>query len=394
MNQINKPAFHVIVTLPLVVLAFLGVFTSQNGFAWHYLGYALFAYYLNQIVVCVGLHRLWAHNAFKAHPAVEWVLSWLAAGTLQGPILAWASDHHRHHTYTDTTKDPHTPLKYESATAGFIWSHLGWMLWEPTPKHIERVTLVKLGRSKPVMWQLKHYWPLAIFMNVVPPLLIGFLVEQSLTGALAALLYMNLGRVLQQQATFTVNSLCHFFGRRPYTAGTARDVWWLALVLLGENWHNFHHAFPKDYRNGHKWYHLDVHKWIINGLKAVGLAWDLEETPELRIAAKTQMTETFLSEKYLKLLEAMEKEYKELRAELISQYDSFKANLPATQLKLRRKYVRLLLRSEKMLKRIQILRTKDNPKRFGLYVRKLRKKLLRSERKLQKLFVRKAAISS
>jgi stearoyl-CoA desaturase (delta-9 desaturase) len=101
---------------------------------------------------------------------------------------------------------------------------------------------------------------------------------------------------LQQQATFCVNSLCHFAGTRQYYKGTAGDIWWMALFLLGENWHNFHHAFPSDYRNGAKYYHFDVHKWIIYTMSKVGLAWDLDRTPEVRVLAKMKEVKTHVIE--------------------------------------------------------------------------------------------------
>lgn len=103
-------------------------------------------------------------------------------------------------------------------------------------------------------------------MNTIMPALVGYLIEQ--------------------HATFSVNSLCHFVGSKKYYKGTTGDIWWMALFLLGENWHNFHHAFPLDYRNGVKWYYFDVHKWIINVMSKLGLAWNLEVTPEIRIQAK------------------------------------------------------------------------------------------------------------
>ena len=138
----------------------------------------------------------------------------MSAATLQGPVIAWASDHHDHHTYTDTDKDPH---------AGFL--------------------------------------------------------------------FIGIGRAIQQQMTFCINSWTHFVGDQQYTSGTPRDSWGIALFLLGENWHNFHHAFPSDYRNGDKWYHFDVHKWIIFLMSKVGLAWDLQMTSKERISAKMNLTQ-------------------------------------------------------------------------------------------------------
>lgn len=288
LSRINKPAFFVLVAYPALLISLLYGFLHNHGFSTLALGYAVLGFYGSNIAVGIGLHRLWAHHAYKAHPLVEFFLSIMAAATLQGPILAWASDHYRHHAFTDKPQDPHTPLKFSNPVLGFLWSHMGWMLWEKTPKIIDRVALVKLGRNKVVMWQLKHYWTLAIVMNTLIPALIGWLVGGTWLSAFEGYLFIGLGRMMQQQFTFMVNSVCHFWGRRPYAKSTARDVWWLAMFLLGENWHNFHHAFPSDYRNGHKWYHFDVHKWIIAGLAKIGLAYDLDKTDAVRIGARIQ----------------------------------------------------------------------------------------------------------
>ena len=129
---------------------------------------------------------------------------------------------------------------------------------------------------------------IAVFMNIIPPMIFGWCVfaEISLQSTLAGLLTVGFARALQQQMTFCVNSLLHVCGSKKYTSDSSGDIWWLFVFLLGENWHNFHHAFPRDYRNGHKWYHGDFHKLIILLMSKCGLAWDLVETSEERIAAK------------------------------------------------------------------------------------------------------------
>jgi stearoyl-CoA desaturase (Delta-9 desaturase) len=251
----------------------------------------LVGYYVSNLSVGLGLHRLWSHDSYKTNKYVEFILAIFSAGTLQGPALSWASNHFDHHTYTDTDKDPHTPKKYKSKIKGFLWSHIGWMLsGEGSYRSINRVTMVKLGRNKILRWQLKHYWKIVIVMNLLVPALVGFVFGGTMLSAYAGFVFIGVGRALQQQATFFVNSLCHFVGTQKYTSGTSRDVWWLAFLLLGENWHNFHHAFPSDYRNGAKWYHADIHKWIIYLMSKCGLAWDLKKTENVRITAKVNQT--------------------------------------------------------------------------------------------------------
>lgn len=296
LKRIVWSIFFVLIIYP-IILSYLSI----KYYASHKIGVfeiSLFiaGYYGSNIAVGVGLHRLWSHHAFKTNKVVEFILVMMSAGTLQGPVLSWASNHFKHHAYTDKDQDPHSPLKFENRILGFLWSHIGWMIIDGSYKSIDRITMVKLGRNKLLRWQLKYYWQIAAFMNIVFPALIGYLIGGTIISAYAGFLFIGIGRALQQHATFCVNSLCHFVGSKQYYKGTAGDIWWMALFLLGENWHNFHHAFPSDYRNGAKWYHFDVHKWIIYVMSKLGLAWNLEVTPEVRIQAKVNETSKYLIE--------------------------------------------------------------------------------------------------
>ncbi|AWD33443.1 putative acyl-CoA desaturase [Candidatus Fokinia solitaria] len=286
-SKINWPVFTVLVVYPVLILLGIALYIAFYGVCTKELWLAVIAYYVSNISVGVGLHRLWSHGAYKVNRVVEIILIFTSAFSLQGPVLAWVSDHKFHHAYPDTDKDPHTPVKYQNPLKGFFWAHLGWMIFgESTTKHIDKGTISTLGKDKMLVWQLKNYWQLALFTQVVPTALLGFaFFNAPIQAMLAGFLFCGLGRALQQQMTFSVNSICHFWGKRRYADDSSVDVWWLALLLLGENWHNYHHAFGKDYRNGHKWYHLDVHKWIIWCMSKIGLARDLHVTPEVRVAA-------------------------------------------------------------------------------------------------------------
>lgn len=291
MSKYNLPAIFALVLYPALLITLFAEYTSYQQIGWFEIILFTCSYYISNITVGIGLHRLWSHASYKINKYAEFILILLSAGTLQGPALSWASNHFRHHTYTDTDLDPHSPLRYKSRIKGFLWSHMGWMLkGEGSYRSIDKITMVKLGKNKLLRWQLKRYWILAILMNTVAPAFIGFIFSQTLSGAYAGFLFIGLGRALQQQVTFFVNSLCHFTGTQKYIQGTSGDVWWLALLLLGENWHNYHHAFPSDYRNGAKWYQFDVHKWIIYLMSVCGLAWDLKRTSKVRIESKISQT--------------------------------------------------------------------------------------------------------
>ncbi len=285
--DLNIFSFFVLVIYPLILVGLFIHYALYAELKLIHLFIFLIGYYVSNISVGVGVHRLWSHSSYKTHPIVEFFLAMFFSGTLQGPVFSWVSNHIDHHSFTDTEKDPHTPLKYRSKILGFLWSHIGWMLvGEGSYKSVNRITMKKLGKNKILRFQFKYYLQCAIFMNLVLPFLLGFLILGGVEGGYAFFIFIGLGRALQQEVTFFVNSLCHFIGSQKYVGGTSGDIWWLAFLLLGENWHNFHHAFPNDYRNGSRWYHFDVHKWIIYFLKILGLARDLKVTSQARIELK------------------------------------------------------------------------------------------------------------
>lgn len=302
--KINYIAGFVVIVYPLII-CFLGLlYWNKFGVSTFEIVCVIASFYSFCISVGIGIHRLWAHGSYKTNKFIEFILAVVSAGTLQGPVLAWVSDHDKHHSYTDVLgKDPHTPLKYclleenkneystKGKLKGFFWSHMGWMLDGKAPrKQIERSALKRLGKNKIVMWQFKNYWRIAILVNTLIPFSIGYGIGGSLQYAIAGFIFIGIGRAMQQQATFCINSVVHFFGSKKYTNGTAGDIPALFFMFLGENWHNFHHAFPLDYRNGHKWYQLDVHKWIIALMEKLGLASDVIRTPNERIKAKVELT--------------------------------------------------------------------------------------------------------
>ena len=302
-KNLNYIAIFALIVYPIILIYLLVSYLSEYSFGWLEFTLLALGYYMANISVGLGFHRLWAHDTYKTNKYIEFILAILSAGTLQGPALSWASNHFKHHSFTDTEQDPHTPKKYKNKFLGFFWSHMGWMMvGEGSYKSINRVTMVKLGRNKILRWQLKNYWPIAIAMNSIVPAMVGFLFGQTLLAAYAGFLFIGLGRALQQQSTFFVNSLCHFVGTQKYTNGTARDIWWLAPLLLGENWHNFHHAFPSDYRNGAKWYQCDVHKWLIYLMSKCGLAWGVKRTANIRVESKiSQRVEQLIEAKKQKI---------------------------------------------------------------------------------------------
>ena len=294
LSKLNYPAILTLIVYPVAMGLGAYFYISNYGFGWAEFWMMLAGYYISNITVGVAMHRGWSHGAFKMHKYLEAFFVIISAFTLQGPALVWCSDHYKHHKFTDTDKDPHSPLKFKSKILGFLWSHILWMLVKNNSHHqLDKIAMRKFIKNKMLVWQYRNYLVLVLSTITFIPISIGYLFGgMDLHAAIAGLVFVSIGRALQQHATFCVNSLCHMpiFGHSSYTHATSRDIWWFAPFVLGENYHNFHHAFPKDYRNGWKWHHLDVHKWIIYGLYKLRLVYDLERTSETRISAKTMIT--------------------------------------------------------------------------------------------------------
>jgi len=232
--------------------------------------------FCNGFSITAGYHRLWAHNTYKAHPLLKWFFVLFGAAATQNSVLVWASGHRRHHRFVDDNdNDPY------SAKRGFWFSHIGWMLRDYPSGKVDFANVPDLQRDPVLMWQHKHYAPLAIAMNFAPALLIGALLGD-IWGNLLLAGFLRL--VVNHHVTFFINSLAHYWGKQPYTdENSARDNTWLALLTYGEGYHNFHHLFQTDYRNGVRWYQFDPTKWLIRFASWLGLASELNRVPDFKI---------------------------------------------------------------------------------------------------------------
>ena len=266
----------IFVGFPLAALLLVpvwGVYHGYDAFQWLW---ALAFLYLNGLSITGGYHRLWAHKAFEASPALRWFFAFWGAGALQNSILVWASDHRRHHRHVDDNdNDPY------SAGRGLWFSHMGWMLRQYQTNEPDFSNARDLQRDPIVMWQDKHYVALTTFMNLGLPLMLGFW-HGDVIGTV--LLVGLLRLVVNHHVTFFINSLAHFWGSRPYTeSNSARDNGFLAFLTYGEGYHNYHHIFQTDYRNGIRWYQWDPTKWMINLCAKLGLARNLVRVPDFKI---------------------------------------------------------------------------------------------------------------
>ncbi|MEM1403654.1 MAG: fatty acid desaturase [Pseudomonadota bacterium] len=281
MSETAKPPLITInaiifVGFPLLALTLVPAWGLYAGYSASLWVWAVIVLYFNGMSITGGYHRLWSHKAYKAHWTVRlWFALW-GAGALQNSILIWASDHRRHHRHVDDNDaDPY------SAGRGLWFSHMGWMLrdWATNVEDFSNVQ--DLQRDQIVMWQHNHYVAITTFMNIGVPVLIGLAVGD----VIGAILVVGLLRlVLNHHVTFFINSLAHYWGSRPYTdENSARDNGFLAFLTYGEGYHNYHHIFQTDYRNGIRWYQWDPTKWMIAGLARLGLTSELKTIPDFRI---------------------------------------------------------------------------------------------------------------
>jgi stearoyl-CoA desaturase (delta-9 desaturase) len=302
----------VFVALPLAALLLVpawGVYHGYDAFQWLW---ALAFLYLNGLSITGGYHRLWAHRTFEASPALKWFFALWGAGALQNSILIWASDHRRHHRHVDDNeKDPY------SAGRGLWFSHMGWMLREYDTNEKDFANAQDLQRDPVVMWQDRHYVALTTFMNLGLPLALGFW-HGDIIGTV--LLVGLLRLVVNHHFTFFINSLAHYWGSRPYTeSNSARDNGFLALLTYGEGYHNYHHIFQTDYRNGIRWWQWDPTKWMINLCSRVGLASNLNRVPGFKIQRAILDTQFARARSTMEQAETSET----LRANLEREYQLF-----------------------------------------------------------------------
>jgi stearoyl-CoA desaturase (Delta-9 desaturase) len=250
----------------------------------YFFGLDLFQIVLFVVMFCacgfsitVGYHRLFSHLTFQAHWVVRLLTLVFGAGAFENSALLWACEHRSHHKHVDHEEDPYCISK------GLFHAHIGWLLFKlDPPPPFDNVT--DLQKDPLVRWQNRHIHVIAALVAFVLPATIGFL-WGGWVSALGAFLIAGVARVVVlQHCTFCINSLCHYLGTRPYSSKcSARDSWLMAIVTFGEGYHNYHHEFQYDYRNGVKPWQFDPTKWIIWTLAKVGLAWKLRRVPTEKI---------------------------------------------------------------------------------------------------------------
>lgn len=274
MKRINWLNTLFLIISPILVAIFLPLHLIYEGFDWR-LG-ALFVFYAlaTGLSITGGYHRLFAHRSYEAGLPIKLFYLIFGAAALEGSALKWCSDHRRHHKNVDTDEDPYNINK------GFFHAHMGWVFLKDDPRYVDQKA-PDLKADALVAWQDRNVFPIAIYVGFLLPTLIGLAFGSPWGGMLYGCL---LRVVITHHATFFINSLCHMWGSQPYGDKTsARDNFVLAFVTHGEGYHNFHHRFEADYRNGIRWYHWDPTKWLIKSLSFLGLTKNLRKVSEAEI---------------------------------------------------------------------------------------------------------------
>ena len=273
---INWTASITLIGTPILAIILIPLYAYYYDFsvsAWVSLFFLLA---LSSLGITAGYHRLWAHRAYEAALPLKILLMIGGTFAVQNSILFWASGHRTHHRHVDDVD--HDPY---SIKRGFWYAHLGWMIRDHSPSEPDYKNAPDLLNDKLVMFQHKYYVPMVIAVHVGLLGGVGWAVGDVwgvvLLGGLLRL-------IISHHVTFFINSLCHMWGKRPYTdENTARDNFILAILTWGEGYHNYHHIFQYDYRNGVKWWQYDPTKWLIWTSAKLGLAKNLRRIPSFNI---------------------------------------------------------------------------------------------------------------
>ena len=262
-----------LITSPLVAVVGTSLYIYFNGFRWVDLIIFVVFSWLTGLSITAGYHRYFSHRTYECRKLLQWVYLFFGAAAFENSALVWSSNHRYHHRYVDTEGDPYNIKK------GFFWAHMGWIFFgDPEGRTFDNVPY--LLKDKAVMLQHKYYLPLAFSVSLGLPTLIGWYFGRPMAGFFWG---GWLRMVLVNHATFLINSAAHKFGTLPHGAeSTARNCWWLAFFTFGEGYHNFHHTYASDYRNGYRWYQWDPSKWFIYTMSIVGVASRLTRVPDVR----------------------------------------------------------------------------------------------------------------
>lgn len=277
------------VTIPFVGLVLAIVLLWGVAFNWTYLALLIGMYLATALGVTIGYHRFFTHRSFKTPRVMVAVLAALGSMAVEGPVLQWVAVHRRHHQHSDDHDDPHSPHTHGAGLwcmiRGMWHAHMGWLFRAQhggLPRYVLDLKEDRLIRA------MSSLFPLWVVLGLLIPAVIAGLVTMSWTGALLGFIWGGLVRVfLVHHVTWSINSVCHIWGSRPFRShDESRNNAIFGVLALGEGWHNNHHAFPTSARHGLRWWQLDISYIIIRAMGLIGLASEIKTPTADRIAAK------------------------------------------------------------------------------------------------------------
>ena len=285
-TNINLINSSFLIGTPILAATSLVYYSMNYGISWFEPVIFFFFYFASGLSITAGYHRLFSHRTHKGEWPLRLFYAIFGAAAFQNSAIKWCSDHRRHHLKTDEDEDPY------SVTDGFVWAHIGWVMVDQGDEIVEHVD--DLQADKILAWQDRHIFLIGFLVGIVLPGLVGFALLGNIHGLLGGMIYGGFLRVVVvHHATFLINSAAHTWGTQPYsTANTSKDSPLLSFFTFGEGYHNFHHTFQADYRNGHRWYHWDPSKWLIQSASWFGLTKDLHKIPDKSIESR-RMKATF-----------------------------------------------------------------------------------------------------
>ncbi len=261
----NGARISVVGVTPFAIMHLLALGIFFVPFHWSYLITCVALVFARMFWVTAGYHRYFSHRSYKTSRVFQFVIAFMAMTSAQKGVLWWAAHHRHHHRFSDQEEDLHSPTLF-----GFFWSHIGWIV---SDRYNDTRTnyIADFAKFPELRWLDKYHW--------VAPATLG--VSIYLIGGLPLFLWaFVLSTVLLWHDTFTINSLSHLFGTVRYqTTDTSKNNWFLALLTLGEGWHNNHHHFMASARQGFFWWEIDITYYLLKLLSWCGLVWDLRQVP-------------------------------------------------------------------------------------------------------------------
>jgi stearoyl-CoA desaturase (delta-9 desaturase) len=289
----DRIATGIVTVLPVLMLGVAVWQAWSSLLRWHDLLVFGLMYVITGLGITVGFHRHFTHRAFATSTPLRATLAVMGTMAIEGPITAWVADHRKHHAFSDQEGDPHSPHVdhghgLRGALRGLVHAHVGW-LFEHTQRANKQRYAPDLIADRTISFidRTTLWW---IGLGLALPFGLGFALGGTLSAGLTGLLWGGAMRILLlHHVTYSINSLCHFFGRRPFATGDqSRNLAWLAPLTFGEAWHNNHHAFPTSAAHGLRWHQraLDPSAITIGALQRLGLVWDVVTISRDRQAAK------------------------------------------------------------------------------------------------------------